>query len=45
LKLNGYKLLFNDAEAYEWLISLDETGRVNKLEIGKWLRFQAQRQM
>lgn len=38
LLLNGYKLQFNDLEAYEWLIDLYETGRVSKTVIEHWLR-------
>jgi death-on-curing protein len=42
LRLNGYKLLFDDTEAYEWLISLYEGHRVTKSELDKWLRSHAQ---
>ena len=38
LLLNGYKLLFNDLEAYDWLIDLYETHRVSKANIEPWLR-------
>lgn len=38
LLLNGYKLLFNDLEAFNWLIHLYETGRVSKTIIEPWLR-------
>jgi len=38
LLLNGYKLLFDDLEAYNWLIGLYETGRVSKAVIEPWLR-------
>lgn len=38
LLLNGYKLLFNDLEAYDWLIDLYETHRVSKTNIEPWLR-------
>lgn len=38
LRLNGYKLLFSDIEAYEWLSSLYETGRMTKAAIETWLR-------
>jgi len=38
LRLNGYKLLFDDIEAYEWLMSLYESGGVNKAALERWLR-------
>jgi death-on-curing protein len=38
LLLNGYKLLFDDLEAYNWLIGLYESGRVSKSTIEPWLR-------
>ena len=41
LLLNGYKLLFNDLEAYDWLIDLYETHRVSKTNIEPWLRAHA----
>jgi death-on-curing protein len=41
LRLNGYKLLFEDVEAYEWLRSLYETGRVTKAAVAEWLRSHA----
>ena len=42
LRLNGYKLLFDDLQAYEWLISLYETGRMKKAVLEEWLRSHAQ---
>jgi prophage maintenance system killer protein len=41
LKLNGYKLLFDDLEAYQWLMSLYETKRVTKSALEEWLRSHA----
>ena len=41
LRLNGYKLQFNDAEAYEWMISHLESGRFTKSEADQWLRSHA----
>jgi death-on-curing protein len=38
LLLNGYRLLFDDLEAYNWLIGLYEAGRVSKSTIEPWLR-------
>jgi len=38
LLLNGYRLLFDDLEAYHWLIELYESGRVSKSSIEAWLR-------
>ena len=38
LRLNGYKLEFDDVEAYEWLIELYEMGSVKKAAIDEWLR-------
>jgi death on curing protein len=38
LLLNNMKLGFHDLEAYQWLIGLYETGRVNKVAIESWLR-------
>ena len=43
LRLNGYELLFDDMEAYRWLIGLYESGSVNKLIIDPWLRQHAKR--
>jgi death-on-curing protein len=44
LRLNGYKLLFEDVEAYEWLRSLYETGRVTKAAVAEWLRSHGRRE-
>jgi death on curing protein len=41
LRLNGYKLFFDDAEAYEWMISLYETSRMTKAAAEEWLRAHA----
>jgi death-on-curing protein len=38
LLLNGFKLLFDDLEAYTWLIELYEGGKVSKANIEPWLR-------
>jgi len=38
LLLNGYRLLFDDLEAYNWLIGLYQSGRVSKSTIEPWLR-------
>ncbi len=38
LLLNCFKLLFNDLEAYEWLIGLYQAGKVSKANIEPWLR-------
>lgn len=38
LLINGSRLLFDDLEAYNWLIGLYESGRVNKSTIELWLR-------
>jgi death-on-curing protein len=43
LLLNGYRLLFDDLEAYKWLIGLYETGRVDKATIERWLRQHAEK--
>ncbi len=43
LLLNGYRLLFDDLEAYNWLIGLYESGRVSKSTIEPWLRQHAER--
>jgi prophage maintenance system killer protein len=42
LMLNGYRLVFQDLEAYRWLIGLYESGHVNKVNIERWLREHAQ---
>ena len=38
LRVNGYRLEFDDDEAFSFLISLYETGRVRFEELDKWLR-------
>jgi len=38
LLLNGYSLLFDDLEAYNWLIGLYNSGQVRKATIEPWLR-------
>ena len=38
LFMNGYDLVFEDLEAYNWLIRLYETGGVRKGAIENWLR-------
>jgi death on curing protein len=38
LLLNGYRLTFDDLEAYCWLIGLYESGAVRKATIEDWLR-------
>jgi death-on-curing protein len=43
LLLNGYRLCFDDLEAYDWLIELYESGRVSKLTIEPWLRGHAEK--
>jgi death-on-curing protein len=43
LLLNGYRLRFDDLEAYDWLIELYESGRVRKLTIEPWLRGHAEK--
>lgn len=43
LLMNGYELLFDDLEAYQWLIALYESGRVGKFTIEPWLREHAKR--
>lgn len=42
LLLNGYRLLLDDLEAYNWLIELYDSGRVNKSTIEPWLRGHAE---
>jgi len=41
LLLNGYRLLFDDLQAYTWLIGLYEAGKVSKASIEPWLRHHA----
>jgi death-on-curing protein len=43
LLLNGHRLLFDDVEAYKWLIGLYETERVSKATIEPWLRQHAEK--
>jgi death on curing protein len=38
LRINGFKLNFNDIEAYEWLIARYERNEVTKKRIEKWFR-------
>jgi len=38
LQVNGYKLEFNDLDAYEFLINLYEIGRMRFSELDAWLR-------
>ncbi len=38
LKVNGIRLVFNDAEAYAFLLSLYESGRMCFDELERWLR-------
>lgn len=39
----GYRLLFDDLGAYDWLIELYESGRVSKSNIEPWLRGHAEK--
>ena len=43
LLLNGHHLVFDDSEAYQWLIGLFETGRLTKVNLESWLRQHIQR--
>lgn len=38
LRLNGYKLVFQDPEAYNWLMKLYDQGSLNRTAIETWLR-------
>ena len=38
LKVNGYRLEFDDLEAFSFLIGLYESGRMRCAELEKWLR-------
>jgi death-on-curing protein len=38
LMINGYELIFDDAEAYAWLIELYDNHRLTKAEIEMWFR-------
>jgi len=41
LRMNGYRLRFEDEAAYSFLIDLYESGRMNRLELDRWLRLHA----
>ena len=43
LKVNGYRLDFDDLEAFSFLIGLYESGRMRCAELEKWLRQHATR--
>jgi death-on-curing protein len=43
LKVNGYILVFDDLDAYTFLMDLYETGRMRFAELDAWLRSQAVR--
>jgi death-on-curing protein len=38
LQVNGYRLEFNDIDAYSFLLDLYETGRMRFEELDRWLR-------
>lgn len=38
LSVNGYRLEFNDAEAFSFLMDLYDTGRLRFQELDQWLR-------
>ncbi len=38
LKINGYRLAFNDGDAFAFLMSLYETGSLRFRELEQWLR-------
>lgn len=38
LRVNGYRLEFNDADAFSFLLNLYETGRMRFEELDRWLR-------
>jgi death-on-curing protein len=38
LRVNGYKLTFDDREAYDFLIALYNAGRFRMAELEQWLR-------
>jgi death on curing protein len=38
LRLNGYTLVFDDVEAYEWMMSLFEARQLTKAAAEEWLR-------
>lgn len=41
LRINGYDIMFDDREMYDWLMNLYATSRVSKIEIEAWLRSHA----
>ncbi len=43
LRVNGYRLEFDDVESYRFLIELYESGRMRFAELEKWLRAHAAR--
>jgi len=38
LRVNGYRLKFNDGDAFSFLLNLYETGRMRFEELDRWLR-------
>jgi death on curing protein len=38
LRVNGYRLEFNDTDAFSFLLDLYETGRMRFQELDRWLR-------
>jgi prophage maintenance system killer protein len=38
LQVNGYRLDFNDVDAFSFLLNLYETGRMRFEELDRWLR-------
>ena len=38
LQVNGYRLEFDDADAFSFLLDLCETGRMRLEELDRWLR-------
>jgi prophage maintenance system killer protein len=38
LQVNGYRLMFNDLDAFSFLMDLYETGRMRFEELDRWLR-------
>jgi death on curing protein len=43
LQVNGYRLEFNDLDAFSFLLNLYETGRMRFEELDRWLRQHAAR--
>lgn len=43
LRLNGFELVFDDKQAYQWLVGLLEAGQLNKVNVESWLRQHVQR--